>query len=442
MVVAKSEVAKQVLAEQYNRAELGLTVRVICHGRVPADLLSTLDQQRTNEAPAAEDDEDSDAEEAAGTGNAETTSTVQRKGDIVKSIHIIDTTRSNAADYLTTLDLDVCTPFTSTAIRSLFFHQTKYPIVGNSTYTKQLKASKDKGLCMSIIRVSLKHPVTHETMTWEVQEPEKFQLLRNREQKFWRRNLDQAIEELRKAGINTTATEYLDSIETSEKKKPLAYILGKKDFCGHTFKVTEACLIPRPSSETLVEAATKYLQTMPQLDEEAMIRVLDIGTGCGNLLLSILHRHPKTIGVGLDISQEALQLAQQNAQQLGVTDDRVQWVHQNMNSYSVPDNERLFDIIVCNPPYLDLTTIQQRREHKQMLDHEPSVALFANDEGYEWYTVLSEIAPRLIQPKGRLILECGKGMMERVKLIFQGWQVVEILHDRQGWDRCLVLEME
>lgn len=441
LVVAKSELAKNILGELYSEDKVNLTVRVICHGRVPADLLSTIDQEKQQETAGLVDEIDSDDDEIAADIPA-----TQRTGNIVKSIHIAETTRSNAADYLTTLDLDVCTPFSSTAIRSFFFHRTSYPIVGNSTYTKQLKASKDKGLCMSIIRVCLEHPATRKTMVFEAQEPEKFQLLRTREQKFWRRNLNRELEELKKAGVNTAAAaEYLDSIETAEgsKKKPLAYVLGKKEFCGHTFKVTESCLIPRPSSETLVEATTKYLNSTTTTNENGTtMRVLDIGTGCGNLLLSILHRLPNATGVGLDISQQALQVAQENARCLNIADDRVSWTHQDMKCYAVPGDERLFDVIVCNPPYLDLIAIQHRSEHRPMLDHEPSIALFAKDEGYEWYTVLSEIAPKLLQPKGWLILECGKGMMKRVKLIFQGWKVVEVLKDRQGWDRCLVLNME
>ncbi|KAI8148544.1 S-adenosyl-L-methionine-dependent methyltransferase [Fennellomyces sp. T-0311] len=416
LVVAKTEKAKLDLAQQYQNGDMQVVMRAICHGRVPPDLLDHLQPSTdTPDEMTAEKDDDDEVHD-----------TDERSAlDLLKSIAIVGITRSNHAEYLTTLDLDLRTPIVSTAIRRLMYGQ-QHPIVGNSTYTRFLKSSKDKGLCMSVLRVGLMHPVTRQQMSWQGQEPDKFELLRTREHKFWRRRVDEKLDAMRKAGVSIDATggdELVDGLY--QEGKPLAYVLGEKEFCNLKFKVTEACLVPRPSSETLVEAA---VSAGPK-------RVLDIGTGCGNLLLSILSQCKGATGVGVDISSAALDVARENAGSLGI--EGAQFVQKDM-SLLMEAGLGLFDVVVCNPPYLSEKAVFQHR----MLEHEPATALFANDDGYEWYTVLSKVAPTVMHRESKLVLECGKGMMERVQVIMAGWKTVEVRKDSQGWKRCLVLQME
>ncbi|KAF7729327.1 hypothetical protein EC973_004583 [Apophysomyces ossiformis] len=423
LLVAKTAEARTLLLESYEASTIDLQMRVMCHGHVPPDLLSRL-PNTIAPTPAPENLPENQEEDDEGEQAVTSTNALQ----LIKRLNVVSVTRSNNADYITTLDLDMSTPLSSVGLRSLFFHHTPYPIIGNSTYTKFLKSSRDKGLCMSLLRISLNHPYTGEPIQIQANEPEKFELLRQREQKFWRRKIDQELEEMRKAGLEVDDAKYFDELEISDrKKKPLAYVLGEKEFCGLRFKVTESCLIPRPSSETLVYAT---VQSNPR-------RVLDIGTGSGNLLISILKLLPEAVGVGVDISKEALDVAMQNATKLDVA-DRCTFVLKDMAELEPTE---LFDVVVCNPPYLNLEYVSKQKEQMQMLEHEPSDALFAKEQGYEWYTVLSKVAPMVLRPSGRVVLECGKGMIERVKIIWSGWKVVEVRTDAQGFQRCLVLEL-
>ncbi|KAG0171873.1 hypothetical protein DFQ29_008644 [Apophysomyces sp. BC1021] len=370
LLIAKTAEARQALLQTYEAGEMDLQMRIMCHGHVPPDLLASLPSTVASSLPAeldAEDDEEMEPIKA-------------EPARLVRHIDIVSVTRSNNADYITTLDLDISTPLST--------------------------------------------PIQVQGV-----EPDKFELLRQREQKFWRRKVEQELEEMRKAGVEVDDAKNIDTLEMSDrKKKPLAYILGEKEFCGLRFKVTESCLIPRPSSETLVHAT---VAACPR-------RILDIGTGSGNLLISILMQLPKAVGVGIDISEDALGVARQNAARLGVA-DRCTFVLKDMAQLG---STELYDVVVCNPPYLNLDYISKQKEQMKMLEHEPQKALFANEQGYEWYTVLSKIVPLVIHPHGRVVLECGKGMIERVKVIWSGWKVVEIRTDAQGFQRCLVLEME
>ncbi|KAG2218765.1 hypothetical protein INT45_012985 [Circinella minor] len=435
LVIAKTEKAKDEINRQYQKGEMDLSIRAICHGRLFPDVLDRIKeqektttiqeevQQNNNEKSTKNDynNDNDDQEDDQDNMNRPVT-------ELLKSIAIVNITRSNHAEYLTTVDLAIQTPLNGAALRKLMATQDR-PIVGNSTYTRVLKSSKDKGLCMTTNHIAITHPTTHERLSWNSNEPDKFELLRAREHKFWKRRMDEKLETMRKAGISMDASggdEFVDDMYNEENGKPLAYVLGEKEFCQLKFKVTEACLVPRPSSEILVQAT---VDRKPK-------RVLDIGTGCGNLLLSILNQSKETeCGIGLDISKEALQVAKENADRLGIK--TAQFVEKDMSL--LPEaGLGLFDVIVCNPPYLSEKAIFKHR----LLEHEPATALFANDDGYEWYTVLSKVAPTVMHRHSKLVLECGKGMMERVQVIMAGWKTVEIRKDSHNWDRCLVLEME
>ncbi|KAL0074144.1 S-adenosyl-L-methionine-dependent methyltransferase [Phycomyces blakesleeanus] len=362
---------------------------VVCHGNVPNDFLSTvpdlgnvvvLNNVDLTEAMENEDEEDLSV-------IARTRARPFDLESIIRSITVETITRSNQADYLSTLHLDLQTPLQNSEIRRLFY-LTGYPIIGKSIYTRYLKSSTT--------RVQERRTV-------------KFAHLRERETKFWQRRRDAEEEQLKYAGV--------DEVDRGDTNKPLAYVLGEKRFYGLCFKVNESCLVPRPSSEILVEAVLEYL---PQ--EKQTTRVLD------------------SRGVGVDISKAALEVATQNAQLLGL-EDRVGWLCKDMALMENP--VQLYDILVCNPPYLHRKTTKKEAQQMARLSHEPAEALFAGEEGFEFYRILHSIAHRLVcQHNGRVILECGKGMMDKVKDIWSDWKVLEVRKDRQGWDRCLVLSNE
>ncbi|KAI9244186.1 S-adenosyl-L-methionine-dependent methyltransferase [Phascolomyces articulosus] len=438
LIIAKTEKAKEEINRQYQHGEINISIRTICHGRVPPDLLEQLEESMTTTVTSSDNNtqDQKDKSQTTNEDQEEDQDLNRPITDLLQSIAIVNITRSNHAEYLSTVDLAIRTPLAGAAIRKLMATQ-EHPIVGNSTYTRVLKSSKDKGLCMSTTHITLTHPITQETMTWHANEPDKFELLRAREHKFWRRRMDEKLETLRQAGVSMDASggdEFIDDLYQDNNGKPLAYVLGEKEFCQLKFKVTEACLVPRPSSEILVQAT---VEMKPK-------RVLDIGTGCGNLLLSILDQCHKmgwmeTTGVGLDISTEAIQVAKENADRLllKTKESTVEFIEKDMSL--LPEaGLGLFDVVVCNPPYLSEKAIFKHR----LLEHEPATALFANEDGYEWYTVLSKVVPTVMHRHSKLVLECGKGMIERVQVIMAGWKTVEVRKDSHGWDRCLVLEME
>ncbi|KAI8890960.1 S-adenosyl-L-methionine-dependent methyltransferase [Backusella circina FSU 941] len=388
----------------YNDNEISVTMRVMCHGFVPTTDMDTLFTPEMNKK-----DEESEP---------------ITPSKIIKSIGLISQTRSNNSQYVSTLDLDLVTPLFNSSLRRLFYFHSKYPIIGNSTFTKPLRVNSDKGLCASLIDMSLKHPITEALVHIQESEPEKFSVMREREEKFYQRKLKQESEEIAKA----------TAIDLSERKdgQLLAYLLGQKDFCGLTYKITSDCLIPRTSSETLVHAATQFLSNC------ISPRVVDVGTGCGNLLISILSKVEGASGLGIDINPAALQVAKTNSETHQVI-NRAVWKLQDMATLDKDDEK--YHVLVCNPPYLDFHKTNKKKPQMACLSQEPAQALFANEEGYEFYNVLSRVAPSIVENDGRVILECGKGMMARVLDIWSDhWEPETIIKDVQRWDRCVVLK--
>ncbi|KAI9010994.1 S-adenosyl-L-methionine-dependent methyltransferase [Phycomyces nitens] len=424
LIIAKTQDIQKALLDIYESGNMTMGMSVMCHGEVPKDFLSSVPDLGNvsvlNNVDLMMENED---EEDLGI-IARTRARPFDLESIIKSITVQIVTRSNQADHLSTLHLDLPTPLQNSEIRRLFY-LTGYPIIGKSIYTRYLKSSSKKGLCMSLTHLGFIHPVTQQPLEFKVAEPLKFAHLRERETKFWQRRRDAEEEQLKYAGV--------DDVDRGDSNKPLAYVLGEKRFFGLCFKIDESCLVPRPSSEILVEAV------LEQLAQRQPARVLDVGTGCGNLLLSILHNSAQSTGMGVDISEAALEVARQNAGLLGL-EDRVGWICKDMAL--MKDPVELYDVLVCNPPYLYRKNTKKEAQQMARLSHEPAEALFAGEEGFEFYRILHSIAHRLVVGRnGRVVLECGKGMMDRVKELWSDWRVVEVRKDRQGWDRCLVNEL-
>lgn len=230
--------------------------------------------------------------------------------------------------------------------------------------------------------------------------------------------------------------------EHDHNGRPLAYVMGETEFCGLSFKVSEACLIPRPCSKILVDASESILlqDHSNSSKSQEQKRVLDIGTGSGNLLLALMHRMQNVFqapvkGVGIDISGEALEIARENQTQLDIAN--AAFFECDM-SFLDSNQVGMFDVIMCAPPYLDEVTLDAK--DKDMLAHEPAIAVYAGDGGLQWYSVLKQVVPKVLHPHGKLVLKVNRGMMDKVKAIMTGWKTVNIIKDEQGYDRCLVLE--
>jgi release factor glutamine methyltransferase len=187
--------------------------------------------------------------------------------------------------------------------------------------------------------------------------------------------------------------------------EPVARILGHKEFWGLPLQLSAATLVPRPDTETLVELALDMLRTAPHRDQ---LRIADIGTGSGAILLALLSELPDAHGIGTDISRDALQTAHNNAVQLGLA-DRATFL---ACDYAAALSGR-FDLIVSNPPYIRSADIADLAT--EVRDHDPLRALDGGSDGLEAYRALVPQAARLLAPSGVLAVEVGQGQSADVE---------------------------
>ena len=212
-------------------------------------------------------------------------------------------------------------------------------------------------------------------------------------------------------------------------REPMAYILGEREFWSLPLQVSPAVLVPRPESESVVEAA---LGEIP--DREAPVRILDLGTGSGCLLLALLFELPRASGLGIDRSAAALDVAKGNALRLGLADRAAFGEGDWGRGPAGP-----FDLIVSNPPYVARTDAASLEP--EVLAFEPEQALFAGDDGLEAYRALLPDCARLLAEDGVICLEIGQGQGPTVTLLAQrcGLCLVGSRADLAGIERCLIL---
>ena len=213
-----------------------------------------------------------------------------------------------------------------------------------------------------------------------------------------------------------------DLITRRITREPVSQILGYRDFYGQRFEVTRDVLDPRPETETLVE-------TVLGLDFQT---ILDIGTGSGCILLSLLATRVGSTGMGVDVSQSALTVAKRNAQALGLF-ERVEFAHSNWFEAV----EGLFDVIVSNPPYIDEKEWETLEPEPK--DWEPKFALTPGVDGLAPYRVIAAVAPRHLTKDGWLAVEIGWRQGDAVKEIFEdsGFSDVLVIQDLGGRDRVV-----
>lgn len=198
-----------------------------------------------------------------------------------------------------------------------------------------------------------------------------------------------------------------------------AAIIGEKEFMGLTFKVNESVLIPRPDTETWLEKVIQYHRNKP------LLKVADLGTGSGAILLSFLYYCKEDTGVGVDISEEALATAEENGKSLHL-EDRVEW---RKGDYLTALKEgELFDGILSNPPYIPSKDIEGLQTEVQ---HEPRLALDGGEDGLDFYRRLAEKADLFLKPGGFLAVEFG---------IHQAEDVVNLLKKTEKYDSFEVID--
>jgi release factor glutamine methyltransferase len=231
--------------------------------------------------------------------------------------------------------------------------------------------------------------------------------------------------------IDESARERLGSLLIRRAaREPLSRIRGNREFWSLPFLLSPDTLDPRPDSETVIEAA---LDRLP--DRGRPLRVLDLGTGTGCLLLALLSELPHATGVGTDLSAGAAAVARRNAAALGLADRAV---------FLVSDWDRGIcseaDVILSNPPYISSQEID--RLAPEVARYEPRLALDGGIDGLDAYRRLSRTAARLLGPKGFAVFEIGAGQAEPVGRIMQDAHlaVAAVRRDLAGTARCLVVE--
>lgn len=213
--------------------------------------------------------------------------------------------------------------------------------------------------------------------------------------------------------------QYRECIQKRIQGISTAAIIGEKDFMGLTFKVNESVLIPRPDTETWLEKIIQYYRNKP------LLKVADLGTGSGAILLSFLYYCKEDTGVGIDISEEALKTAEENGKSLNLA-ERVEWRKGDYIS-ALKDGE-LFDGILSNPPYIPSKDIESLQTEVQ---HEPRLALDGGKDGLDFYRRLAEKADVFLKPGGFLAVEFG---------IYQAGDVVNLLKNTGKYDSFEVID--
>ena len=214
--------------------------------------------------------------------------------------------------------------------------------------------------------------------------------------------------------------------------EPIQYILGVREFFGHSFKVRPGVLIPRPETEQLVELAIEYLEGIP---EENRL-VLDLGTGSGCIAISIAKAIPCRVWA-VDISDKALGIARENADNLGV--NAIQWRLGSWFSALKDEDLAQFQLILSNPPYISLGEKAQLEE--QVRDFEPNEALFGGESGLEAYESLAVSLTQKLKIDGIALLELHADGLSKVLPLFERTGLKGVAYpDLQGHTRVLKLQ--
>ncbi|GEL09533.1 release factor glutamine methyltransferase [Flavobacterium glycines] len=217
-------------------------------------------------------------------------------------------------------------------------------------------------------------------------------------------------------------------LEQLKLEIPVQYLLGKTHFYGLEFEVNENVLIPRPETEELVDW---IIQENLKIEKFKDLKILDIGTGSGCIAISLAKNLPNAQVFAIDVSEKALATAQKNAE---INEVKVTFIHKNI--LETVDLEQEFDIIVSNPPYV--RNLEKQEIKKNVLDHEPHLALFVEDDNaLIFYRKIAELARKNLSPNGQLYFEInqylGKEMVELLENL--NFATIELRKDIYGNER-------
>jgi release factor glutamine methyltransferase len=247
------------------------------------------------------------------------------------------------------------------------------------------------------------------------------------------------------------AARYFVLIARRAAGEPTQYLTGKQEFWGLEFEVTPDVLIPRPETEHVIEVALDRLALRelragrPRITTGDGLRIADVGTGSGCIAIALAKELPGAKFCATDISFAAVAIAKRNSARHGFS-DRIQFVESNLlecfivSPLATRHSPLLFDVIVSNPPYIG------RREAaalpREVREHEPEVALYGGEEGYELYAALIAQSAHCLKPGGILVLELGHESLSAVQPLLDAanWINVGVTNDLAGIPRVLAAE--
>ncbi len=218
---------------------------------------------------------------------------------------------------------------------------------------------------------------------------------------------------------------YDEAITRRCKGEPAQYITGHQEFFGRDFLVSPAVLIPRPETEHLIEAMLEFFP------REARLNILDVGTGSGCIAVTLAKEFPRSALMAIDISAEALEMAQANAARL---EAKVEFRRSDL-LYAI-EQDRRFDAIVSNPPYVG--ECEADKVQKQVRDFEPHIAVFGGQRGMDIIYRLIPHAWYHLKPGGWFLMEIGYSREELVREALGVWSDVRMIPDLQGIPRVVV----
>ena len=220
---------------------------------------------------------------------------------------------------------------------------------------------------------------------------------------------------------------FINYINRRKNGEPIAYLTNKKEFWKDEFYVNKNVLIPRPDTEMIIE------QVIKTYSERSQLQVLDIGTGSGCILLSIIKERPNSYGTGIDISRKSINVSKINAKQLNLT-NRVKFIHSSVDNFNIGK----YDLIVSNPPYIELLSLKYLE--KDIVNFEPKLALSGGFDGFSKIRKVISKASTLIKKNGKFILEIGFNQKDKVKKILkkEGFYVNKAIKDYGNNDRCVI----
>jgi len=224
-------------------------------------------------------------------------------------------------------------------------------------------------------------------------------------------------------------SKYRNFISRRGKREPLQYIVGKVEFYGLNFLVNPDVLIPRQETEILIDTI------ISNVNKKEQVNILDVGTGSGNIAITLSRNLPNAHIFSIDKSKEALEAAKKNAE-INNLSNKIIFDYADIINYKTENNEK-FDIIVSNPPYISLYDYSNLE--KELLEFEPKYALTDNADGFSFYKIIVNRSEKLLKKNGKIFFEVGKDQSENVEKIMKenSFTNIKIEKDYSEIDRVL-----